>query len=45
MFRRPRLWLYAFLGYLSPSAYEPAVLLRRPPGAVAAIETTEESQA
>lgn len=33
MFRQPRLWLYAFLGYFSPSAFEPAILLRRPPGA------------
>lgn len=33
MFRRPSLWLYAFLGYVRPSAYEPAVLLRRPPAA------------
>lgn len=30
MFRHPRLWFYAFFGYFSPSACEPAVLLRRP---------------
>jgi SAM-dependent methyltransferase len=27
--RRPRLWLYAMFGYFFPSAYEPAVILRK----------------
>ncbi|WP_022949370.1 methyltransferase domain-containing protein [Methylohalobius crimeensis] len=30
MLRRPRLWFYAFWGYFFPSAFEPAVVLRRP---------------
>ena len=33
--RRPRLWFYAFFGYFSPSAYEPAVILRKQGGHVA----------
>ncbi len=28
--RSPRLWFFALFGYLSPSAYEPAVVLRKP---------------
>jgi 2-polyprenyl-3-methyl-5-hydroxy-6-metoxy-1,4-benzoquinol methylase len=28
--RSPRLWFYALFGYLFPSAYEPAVVLRKP---------------
>ena len=28
--RRPRLWFYALFGYFFPSAYEPAVVLRKP---------------
>jgi len=28
--RKPSLLLYAFLGYLVPSAYEPALVLRKP---------------
>ena len=30
MIRKPSLWFWAFFGYFFPSAYEPAVLLRRP---------------
>lgn len=30
MLRRPRLWFYGYFGYFLPSAFEPAVLLRRP---------------
>jgi choline dehydrogenase-like flavoprotein/2-polyprenyl-3-methyl-5-hydroxy-6-metoxy-1,4-benzoquinol methylase len=29
LLRRPMLWFYAFFGYFFPSAYEPAVLLRK----------------
>jgi|WetSurMetagenome_2_1015567.scaffolds.fasta_scaffold104765_2 SAM-dependent methyltransferase len=29
LFHKPRLWLYGFAGYFFPSAYEPAVVLRR----------------
>lgn len=29
LMRRPILWFYAFFGYFFPSAYEPAVLLRK----------------
>ena len=28
--RRPRLWFFALFGYLFPSAYEPAIVLRKP---------------
>jgi SAM-dependent methyltransferase len=30
MLTHPRLWFYAFFGYFFPSAYEPAVLWRKP---------------
>ena len=30
MLTRPSLWFYAYFGYFFPSAYEPAVILRRP---------------
>lgn len=30
MMRHPALWFWAFFGYFFPSAYEPAVVLRRP---------------
>lgn len=30
MMKKPKLWLWAFLGYFFPSAYEPAVVLRKP---------------
>lgn len=30
MLRRPRLWFHAYFGYFFPSAFEPAVALRRP---------------
>ncbi len=30
MLRQPRLWFYAYFGYFFPSAFEPAVVLRRP---------------
>ena len=29
MLRQPRLWFFAYLGYFFPSAFEPAVILRR----------------
>ena len=35
LIRRPRLWFYAFFGYFLPSAYEPAVILRKQGGHVA----------
>ena len=30
MMKKPALWLWAFFGYFFPSAYEPAVVLRKP---------------
>lgn len=30
MLRRPSLWFYGYFGYFFPSAFEPAVVLRRP---------------
>lgn len=30
MLKKPSLWFFAFFGYLFPSAYEPALVLRRP---------------
>jgi SAM-dependent methyltransferase len=30
MLRRPQLWFFAYFGYFFPSAFEPAVVLRRP---------------
>ena len=30
LLRRPRLWFFAFFGYFFPSAYEPAVIFRKP---------------
>jgi hypothetical protein len=30
--RSPALWFFAFFGYLSPSALEPAVVCRKPGG-------------